>query len=338
MPSLPLHVLLSPVSVSGAGPEHTCLHRPGGVQASTDTSTGVSATGRGLRRWQHSAHLDLRGQRWSYQGWELQGQAQLEEVLEGSALGPPGPCGQRRPLQGGTWAAGTHLASRGFGVGGAQGCNPHSPQRLWQMWGSGPGCMQLEGVPGQRLRPGTRVARRGLGGRSSGPRPTWLAGATGCGGSGTGPQQACRGLRNLGRCWPHSPPIPQSPEGSSLSPLIHLPWVGPSEHGNLHPLPVPPQGCQSCLASTFLPPLLPSHILPGHVGIPPIPLGVQGHPPAPSKCPSCEEMWTPCPPTLSSYSTPVSIFWIQTLYWTSALQIFFLSLWLVFSFSWKYLL
>lgn len=166
------------------------------------------------------------------------GSAWPEVVLSGVATAGAGTVGGG--LGGGWYLAHLDHVAREGPFRWHLGCqDPLGQQRLWCRWGLrlqptqpsealvdmglGPEPMHLEGVHARRLRPGTRVARRGVDGRSSGPRPSWPEDATGCGGSGPGPQQACWGLRNMGRCWPHSPPIPQSPEGSSLSPLIHLP-------------------------------------------------------------------------------------------------------------------
>ena len=94
------------------------------------------------------------------------------------------------------------------------------------------------------------------------------------------------------------------PRGLSLSPLIPSPWMGPSECGTPSSPPATPQGHQSPPTSTCPPLSLPHHVLPGCMGVPPIPLGVQGPPPVPGRCLICEETWTLHPPILLSWLCP----------------------------------
>ena len=95
--------------------------------------------------------------------------------------------------------------------------------------------------------------------------------------------------------------------------------------GNLATLPFDPLSSQwfpifppSCVGSLPLPkpplrgasPIPPPVLLPFHslhtshptrsLGFPPVPLGVYGPPQVPGRCPSCEEMLIPCPPTTPS--------------------------------------
>lgn len=106
------------------------------------------------------------------------------------------------------------------------------------------------------------------------------------------------GLKGQGRCQSCSSPVPLRDEGPFSSPRLSMPLSG--SLGVWEPLlsPIPAQRHWSHHTSTVFLPLLPSHFLPDHAGISPIPLGVSGPPRVPSRCASCEETQA-----LSSYST-----------------------------------
>ena len=138
---------------------------------------------------------------------------------------------------------------------------------------------------GGLLRLRTYMAGKGLGG-GSGAQAWVLHGQREPrrGRSCPGPQQAHWGPRGQVRCWLHSPLIPSSPEGPLLSPPIPVLFVGPPPRV-WEPLPYPgsPSGVLVLSHLLFSSPLLPSHVLPGCVGIPLIPLGIQGPPLVPSR-------------------------------------------------------
>lgn len=99
MSALGLCVFLSPASVPGAGPEHTCPCRPAGAQVFTGTPTGA---GGGLGGGRCLAHLDPHGQRRLCQGRASDlGPAQSEEALAG-ATQVRNSCGWKRPCVGGS--------------------------------------------------------------------------------------------------------------------------------------------------------------------------------------------------------------------------------------------
>ena len=88
MSAPPLCVFLSPVSAPEAGPDHTCPHRPAGVQASLGMSALAGITGRGFGRGWCLACLDPHAQRRLCQGQGPGlGLARLEEALSGWCVG-----------------------------------------------------------------------------------------------------------------------------------------------------------------------------------------------------------------------------------------------------------
>ena len=144
---------------------------------------------------------------------------------------------------------------------------------------------------------------------------------------------APQGCHPRGPAFTFAPPsLPQDPPGwrgprwaedqaRDLSRFLGIQVV----RGNLATLPFDPLSSQwfpifppSCVGSLPLPkpplrgasPIPPPVLLPFHslhtshptrsLGFPPVPLGVYGPPQVPGRCPSCEEMLIPCPPTTPS--------------------------------------
>ena len=86
--------------------------------------------------------------------------------------------------------------------------------------------------------------------------------------------------------FPSDPPIPRGSLPIRTDPLA----VGVSLQA-WEPLPSPshPSGAPVLSSLHFSFPLPPPHVLPSRLWVPPVPLGVQGPPPAPGRCPSGED-------------------------------------------------
>ena len=115
------------------------------------------------------------------------------------------------------------------------------------------------------------------------------------------------GPKWVGETLAHSLPILLTPEGLPPFLLISWPWMGPSKGGNPSSPPAAPQCHWSHLASSSPSPFLSPR--------PTQSLKVFSHsvkcprsPNSTGSCPSCEETWTPSPPTPPSWLCPKIIY------------------------------
>ena len=224
-----------------------------------------------------------------------QGLAQQEKALEGGRhLACLGSCGQRKLWQRWGSGPGPHRQRKPWG-----GLRPRTHGQKWSWLGE----TQAQVGGGLRLR--TNTVRRDLGSEVLRPRTHVVGRGLGIGGIQGQHPSSSSGSEEAGENLATFPSNPQNPQNSSLSSLIPLPWVGPSEWEPL-PSPSPSSGVLVLSHLHFSSPL-PSHILPDHMGIPPIPLGVWGPPPISSRFTSCEEVQTLCPPTLPSSKSHMSL-------------------------------
>ena len=148
--------------------------------------------------------------------------------------------------------------------------------------------------------------KRPWGWQGLGSGPVLPEGAQECGVSGPGLQQVCQVRVGRGDTG-HVPFL--SPDPLKVSPHLH--WFSHCELAPPSIVTPPLPQLPLRRASPIPPPLFLSssspdpHVLPGHIGIPLFPLGVQGPPPAPTRCPSYEETRTLHPSTPPSYPSYV---------------------------------